>query len=442
MADKTIGELPVIPSLNDDSLIPVEQNGTASHMTGFQIRQFAENVVQDKVSEAQSYAEQAEAAANGIEEVRNQAEEAATSAEDAAKRAEAAAADVEQAVSDAAGAVREQVAEDADRAEEAANAAESAANTAAQDAAAQVEQNLAGYVTNAQNAATRAETAKEAAEQAAQNAANDVSEQLAEHVTNAQTAQEAAETAQKAAEAAAREAEGIAGGGVTSFNGRSGAVKPANGDYTADMVGAIPASAKGTGGGVASLDQDGKVPSEQLPDMNYDEKGAAEKVQENLDSHAEDSTAHVTAQERETWNGKLSASGDGSAVTAAFTQATARANIASGDSLKTIFGKAMKWFADLKTVAFSGSYNDLSNKPSIPSNTSDLNNDSGFITSAPTKTSELDNDSGFLTAVGQSDVAISAATDYTTVRVRGIALAQDAAIDVPNGCLCGVYTVP
>ena len=49
-----------------------------------------------------------------------------------------------------------------------------------------------------------------------------------------------------------------------------------------------------------------------------------------------------------------------------FTQANTRANIASGETLTTIFGKIMKWFADLKTVAFSGSYTDLSNKPTIP----------------------------------------------------------------------------
>ena len=35
---------------------------------------------------------------------------------------------------------------------------------------------------------------------------------------------------------------------------------------------------------------------------------------------------------------------------------------------------------DLSTVATSGSYNDLTNKPTIPSKTSDLTNDSGFIT--------------------------------------------------------------
>ena len=41
----------------------------------------------------------------------------------------------------------------------------------------------------------------------------------------------------------------------------------------------------------------------------------------------------------------------------------------------------------------------------------------------------------------QSQVTVSAATDYTTVRVRGICLAQDTAASVPNGCICGVYTI-
>lgn len=71
----------------------------------------------------------------------------------------------------------------------------------------------------------------------------------------------------------------------------------------------------------------------------------------------------------------------------------------------------------------TGNYNDLLNKPNIPSKTSDLTNDSGFITNEvdnltnyytetevnnllsskadtsqiPTKVSELDNDTGFIT---------------------------------------------
>jgi len=95
-------------------------------------------------------------------------------------------------------------------------------------------------------------------------------------------------------------------------------------------------------------------------------------------------------------------------------------------SHQDISGKANS--ADLATVATTGSYNDLSNKPSIPSKTSDLTNDSGFLTAhqdisgkansadlatvatsgsyndlsnkptIPSKTSDLTNDSGFLTA--------------------------------------------
>lgn len=64
----------------------------------------------------------------------------------------------------------------------------------------------------------------------------------------------------------------------------------------------------------------------------------------------------------------------------------------------TISGKANS--SSLASVATSGSYDDLSNKPSIPAKTSQLTNDSGFATGTiPTKTSELTNDSGFLTSL-------------------------------------------
>lgn len=49
-----------------------------------------------------------------------------------------------------------------------------------------------------------------------------------------------------------------------------------------------------------------------------------------------------------------------------FEQAGTRENIASGEKLGTILGKIKRFFTDLKKVAFTGSYNDLINKPSIP----------------------------------------------------------------------------
>lgn len=48
-----------------------------------------------------------------------------------------------------------------------------------------------------------------------------------------------------------------------------------------------------------------------------------------------------------------------------FAQADARANIVSSEKLTTIFGKIAKWFNDLKNVAFTGSYKDLIDKPSV-----------------------------------------------------------------------------
>ena len=55
-----------------------------------------------------------------------------------------------------------------------------------------------------------------------------------------------------------------------------------------------------------------------------------------------------------------------------FTEATTRANITSGETLSTLFGKIKKFFTDLKTVAFTGSYADLSNKPTSMQNPNSL----------------------------------------------------------------------
>lgn len=65
-------------------------------------------------------------------------------------------------------------------------------------------------------------------------------------------------------------------------------------------------------------------------------------------------------------SGKLDKNGDASNTTATFTIASSRTNISSGEKLSVIFGKIAKWFEDLKAVAFSGSYTDLSDKPTIP----------------------------------------------------------------------------
>jgi hypothetical protein len=88
-----------------------------------------------------------------------------------------------------------------------------------------------------------------------------------------------------------------ASGGVTSFNGRVGAVAPQSGDYTAVQVGADAAGAAtavanaiaaeiGAANGIASLDSGTHVPVAQLPAATTGARGAVQ-----LDGTAGDITA-------------------------------------------------------------------------------------------------------------------------------------------------------
>ena len=62
------------------------------------------------------------------------------------------------------------------------------------------------------------------------------------------------------------------------------------GDLTPGDIGAIPASEKGAAGGVATLDGAGKVPSAQLPAMDYDPSGTADAA---VAAHNTSAQAHA-----------------------------------------------------------------------------------------------------------------------------------------------------
>lgn len=72
-----------------------------------------------------------------------------------------------------------------------------------------------------------------------------------------------------------------------------------SGGLTAADLGAVSAKDKGKAGGIAGLGADGKVPSSQLPAMNYEGKGA-------VDTHNKSSTAHkeLFAQKLDKLTGK------------------------------------------------------------------------------------------------------------------------------------------
>lgn len=199
------------------------------------------------------------------------------------------------------------------------------------------------------------------------------------------------------------------GGGVNSVNNKVGDVI-----LTSDDVGAIPNNQKGVANGIATLDENGFIPNSQLPSyvgdvLEYDTKsdfptnGESGKIYVAIDTNLQyrwsgtqyveissslalgetSSTAYYGDKGKIAYDHSQKTSGNPHKVTKSdiglsnvpnvttnnqtptFTQASERTNIVSGETLSTIFGKITKWFSDFKAVAFSGSYNDLSNTPNF-----------------------------------------------------------------------------
>ena len=58
-------------------------------------------------------------------------------------------------------------------------------------------------------------------------------------------------------------------------------------------------------------------------------------------------------------------------ISVEFEEATSRQSLNSGETINTLWGKVKRWLTDLKSVAFSGSYNDLSNTPTTATTETD-----------------------------------------------------------------------
>lgn len=103
-----------------------------------------------------------------------------------------------------------------------------------------------------------------------------------------------------------------------------------------------------------------------------------------------------------------STSGDSSDSTVTFTEATTRENIATGEKHSTLFGKIAKWFADLKTIAFTGSLSDATGTLAV-------NKGGTGATNAATARTNLG-----ITAANISAVPLAGSTGITgTLRTTG-----------------------
>ena len=289
------------------------QSAASSAQTDASTAQTAAATASTKAAAAAASEQTASGAADTAQEAATKAENAqkatttnATQAAQSATDARTAKAGAESAASNAAESeAAAKTAETNAKKSEASVAADSAAATkaagdaaTAQTAAEAARDEAVGSKTAAAASAASAGQDKQAA-QAAKAAAETAKTDAQAAATDAQESAELAQSSAQGVEANAKAAESwavggtgtregedsnnakywcesaqaIAGGGVTSFNGRGGIVKPQKGDYTAEMVGA-------------------------------DASGAAAAVQSNLDGHEGDTTAHITAAERTKWNGK------------------------------------------------------------------------------------------------------------------------------------------
>lgn len=430
MADKAISDLTQALQITNEDLFVLEQGGEAKKLRGSQVVQYAKDSVAAEVQGVKEYADSAKASANAAAA---SAEKAAGAAQGIDDKVAAADASAKAAASSAAAAAASATGVD-EKVQAAKTAATNAAKSetaakAAQTAAANAQKAAESAQTGAQSAKTAAESAQEAAESAkdaaagSSTAAGQKATQAAQSAEDAASAKSAAETAKTDAQAArdaivnmiveavtletgkpatvskslvdnvyklvfglprggtgAQGPQGATGNGISGIALKSGTHAPGTSDvYTITLTDgttfdfAVYNGANGQGAGdmLASVyDPQGK--HQDVFKYVNDAIGAipTPDVSAQIKAHNESKTAHPyirgliptkTSQlkndsgyltQHQDISGKLDKTGDGSNVTAAFTAATTRSNIATGEKLSVLFGKIAKWFGDLGSLAF------------------------------------------------------------------------------------------
>ena len=171
---------------------------------------------------------------------------------------------------------------------------------------------------------------------------------------------------------------------------------------------------------------------------------------------------------------KLESNGDGSNVTAAFTAASSRTNIATGEKLSVLFGKIAKWLSDLGSLAFKSTVakTDLasdvqtslgkadsalqsvtksdvglgnvdnvkqysaSNPPPYP--VTSVNGKTGAVTLTASDLGAATT-SNINTMLNRTNAVNVANSNYTTYMARGEALFSAETTPTVNGCIAWVY---
>lgn len=397
MADKAISDLTQVLQITNEDLFVLEQNGEAKKLKGSQVVQYAKDAVAAEVQGVKEYADSAKASADAAAKDATRAETAAQGIDDKVAAADASA---KAAASSAAAAAASATGVD-EKVQAAQTAATNAAKseTAAKDAqtgAANAQKAAETAQTGAQTAKTAAESAQEAAEIAkdaaagSSTAAEQKATQAAQSAEDAASAKSAAETAKTDAQAARDAIVNMIVEAVTLASGSDATVSKSVVDNVFKLAFGIPRGNPGadaptiTGIKIRQSDyhmivslSDGTTydagycrgaagaGSGDMLAAVYDPNGKHQDIFAYVDNAIKD--VKVTTDATPTQGSanpvqsggvysalanKLDKTGDGSNVTAAFTVATTRANVATGEKLSVLCGKIAKWFADLGSLAF------------------------------------------------------------------------------------------
>lgn len=444
MADATIGSLPALSELDDNSLLVAEQGGSAQKLSGAQIKAFAVAAAEAEAAKAAQSATDAAAAKTAAENAKSAAQSSATVAVSSQSKAEEAANEAASSASSSgySSSVSKRFAESAQNyANDAATSANSASaysrsSASSADSASRASTAANSAATAAETAKTAAETAKEAAESAKADAESAKTAAESSATSSAASATAAGNSANDAA--SARDAilnmivsaitlntgepatvqksvvdevfkltfglprgekgeVGSPGRGITSITLKSGTHAAGTVDtYTVTFTDNTTYDFQVTNGAngadgfspTITVSKTGKVTTVTITDVNgtqsveindgadgqgsgdmlssvYDPTGKAQDIFAYVDDAIKGVTIETDATPTQNSTNpvqsggvytelekKLAKTGNGSNVTANFTAASSRTNIATGEKLSVLFGKIAKWLADLGSLAF------------------------------------------------------------------------------------------
>lgn len=454
MADKAITDLTQALQITGEDLFVLQQGGTAKKLKGSQVVQYAKDSVAAEVQGVKEYADNAKASADAAAKDATRAETAAQGIDDKVAAADASA---KAAASSAAAAAASATGVD-EKVQAAQTAATNAAKseTAAKDAqtaAANAQKAAESAQAGAQNAKTAAESAREAAESAKDAAAGSSTSagqkaaQAAQSAEDAASAKSAAETAKTDAQAARDAIVNMIVEAVTLETGKPATVTKSLVDNVYKLVFGLPRGNTGapgprgaTGNGISGIElksgthapgtsdvytitltdgttfdfevyngANGQGAGDMLASV-YDPRGKRTDVYKYVD----DAIGKIPTPDV---SGKLDKTGDGSNVTAAFTAAETRTNIATGEKLSVLLGKIAKWLGDLKALAFKDKVAkaDLANDVQASLGKADSALQSAPVTSVNSKTGAVR--STFYVTVTPTESEYDATADKTAAEV-------------------------